>query len=107
MSNVGGTRFGWRRGPTGSGTDHPQNGAGQLLELVGAAPARLDRGQAEVADLHRQVLMEENIWGGREVTEDSLLLNLPEAKRGTGFVDPVCLLGTDYRISCTIRHTVL
>lgn len=43
-------------------TDHPQYGARQLLKLVGATPARLDRGQTKVTDLHRQILMEENIW---------------------------------------------
>jgi len=44
-------------------TDHPQNGARQLFKLVGAAPAGLDCSETEVTDLHRQILVEENIWG--------------------------------------------
>ena len=50
-------------------TDHPQDRARQLFELVGAAPAGLHRSQAEVTDLHRQILVEENIWGEEVVRE--------------------------------------
>ena len=58
-------------------TDHPQYGARQLLKLVGTTPAGLDCSQTKVPNLHRQVLVEENIWrrGGQGNTP-LLLLSL-------------------------------
>lgn len=42
-------------------TNHPQYGARQLFKLVRAAPAGLHCSQAKVTNLHRQILVEENI----------------------------------------------
>lgn len=46
----------------GSVADHPENGAGRLLHLMGAAPSALHRGQAKVPDLHRQTFMQEDVF---------------------------------------------
>lgn len=43
-------------------TDHPQYGARQLFKLVRATPTGLDCSQTKITDLHRQILVEENIW---------------------------------------------
>lgn len=40
---------------------HPQYGSAGLFHLLRAAPARLHRGQAEVTDLHRPTLVQEDI----------------------------------------------
>lgn len=46
----------------GSGTDHPENGPGRLLHLMGAAPSALDRSQTKVPDFHRQTFMQEDVF---------------------------------------------
>lgn len=46
----------------GSVTDHPENGSGRLLHLVGAAPSALHRGEAKVPDLHRQAFVQEDVF---------------------------------------------
>lgn len=46
----------------GSVADHPENGSGRLLHLVGAAPSALHRGEAKVPDLHRQTFMQEDVF---------------------------------------------
>lgn len=42
-------------------TDHPEDGPGRLLHLVGAAPPGLHRGQAKVTDFHRQSFVQEDV----------------------------------------------
>lgn len=46
----------------GSVADHPENGAGRLLHLMGAAPSALHRGEAKVPDLHRQTFVQEDVF---------------------------------------------
>lgn len=46
----------------GSAADHPENGSGRLLHLMGAAPSALHRGEAKVPDLHRQTFMQEDVF---------------------------------------------
>lgn len=54
--------------PPWTGTDHPQNGSGRLLHLMGAAPPALHRSQTKVADFHRQTFMQEDVFASVKET---------------------------------------
>lgn len=47
--------------PKATTTDHPEDGPGRLLHLVGATPPGFHRGQAKVTDFHRQPFVQEDV----------------------------------------------
>lgn len=67
----------------GSATDHPENGSGGLLHLMGAAPSALHCGETKVPDLHCQPFMQEDVCAavkesaGRPQASASLYRPLP------------------------------
>lgn len=46
----------------GSVADHPENGSGRLLHLMGATPSALHRSQTKVPDFHGQTFMQEDVF---------------------------------------------
>ena len=63
-------------------THHPEDGSGGLLELVRAAPARLHRRQAEVADLHRRhVVSQEDVVRLQVAVNDVLGVQVAATQR--------------------------